>query len=311
MKRSFTSGEFPPDTGLIDHEFIDRLTGQAHCTQQLRQHIQFTQSWTFCKTFWSNCPFVLTHTPTIVPSRVHVNGASREMEEQLMPVKNVVLVHGAWGDGSHWRNVIPLLADAGLNVTAAQNPLTSLDDDIHKTRTLLDQQDGPTVLVGHSYGGAVITGAGNHPHVVGLVYIAAFAPDEGDAVGALLTRGGHEVPEGLLAPDGDGFLWLNFDAFASGFAQDVDPVDALVMARAQKPISGACFEAPSGPPAWRVKPSWYQLSTQDHMIPPDNQAFMAERMSPRELLSLDASHASLASQPRAVADLIIRAAADL
>jgi pimeloyl-ACP methyl ester carboxylesterase len=224
-----------------------------------------------------------------------------------MAVKNVVLVHGAWGDGSHWRNVIPLLADAGLNVTAAQNPLTSLNDDIHRTTVLLDQQDGPTVLVGHSYGGAVISGAGHHDNVAGLVYIAAFAPDEGDVVAGLLTRGGHEIPD-VLRPDGDGFLWLDFDAFAGGFAQDVDPTDALVMARTQKPIAGRCFEDPAGPPAWRGKPSWYQLSSEDHMIPPDNQAFMAERMHPRRLLTLDASHASLASQPQAVADLIIEAA---
>jgi len=228
-----------------------------------------------------------------------------------MAVTNVVLVHGAWGDGSHWRNVIPLLADAGLNVTAVQNPLTSLDDDIHRTNVLLDQQDGPTVLVGHSYGGAVISGAGHHAKVAGLVYIAAFAPDEGDTVAGLLTRGGNAIPDGLLAPDGDGFLWLNFDAFAPGFAQDLDPLEALVMARAQKPISGVCFESPAGPPAWRTKPSWYQLSSQDHMIPPDNQAFMAQRMDPRGILTLDASHASLASQPRAVADLIIRAAGEL
>jgi pimeloyl-ACP methyl ester carboxylesterase len=228
-----------------------------------------------------------------------------------MAVTNVVLVHGAWGDGSHWRNVIPLLAGAGLNVTAVQNPLTSLDDDIHRTNVLLDQQDGPTVLVGHSYGGAVISGAGHHANVAGLVFIAAFAPDEGDTVGGLLSHGGNAIPDGLLAPDGDGFLWLNFDAFGPGFAQDVDPVDVLVMARAQKPISGACFEAPAGPPAWRAKPSWYQLSSQDHMIPPDIQTFMAERINPRGILSLDSSHASLASQPRAVADLIIRAAGEL
>jgi pimeloyl-ACP methyl ester carboxylesterase len=147
--------------------------------------------------------------------------------------------------------------------------------------------------------------------VAGLVYIAAFAPDEGDSLFSLLTRDGNQLPEGLLAPDGDGFLWLDFNAYPEGFAHDVDPVDALIMARTQKPFGGAIFETPAGPPAWRVKPSWYQLSNQDRMIPPSHQSYMAERINPRGILTLEASHASMASQPRAVADLIIGAANDL
>lgn len=225
-----------------------------------------------------------------------------------MSVKNVVLVHGAWGDGSHWRGVIPILAARGLNVTAVQNPLTSLADDIHKTRTLLSQQDGPTVLVGHSYGGAVISGAGHHDNVAGLVYIAAFAPDEGENLGQLLTRGGHQIPDGLLKPDDDGFLWLDFDAFGQGFAQDLDEGEVLVMARTQKPVAGRCFEDLAGPPAWRDKPAWYQISSEDRMIPPANEVFMAERMAPQKTLTLAASHASLASEAEAVAALIIEAA---
>lgn len=228
-----------------------------------------------------------------------------------MAVKNIVLVHGAWGDGSHWRAVLPILAERGFNVTAVQNPLTSLDDDIHKTRTLLSQQDGPTLLVGHSYGGAVISGAGHHDNVAGLVYVAAFAPDEGENLGQLLTRGGHEIPEGLLKPDEDGFLWLDFDAFGEGFAQDLDAGEVLIMARTQKPIAARCFEDLAGPPAWRAKPTWYQVSSEDRMIPPDNEAFMAARMEPKRTLTLDASHASLASQPQQVADLIAEAAESL
>lgn len=228
-----------------------------------------------------------------------------------MAVENIVLVHGAWGDGSHWRGVIPILAARGFNVTAVQNPLTSLDDDIHKTRTLLSQQDGPTLLVGHSYGGAVISGAGHHENVAGLVYIAAFAPDEGENLGQLLTRGGHEVPEGLLKPDDDGFLWLDFSAFGQGFAQDLEDDEVLVMARTQKPIAGRCFEDAAGAPAWRSKPTWYQISNEDRMIPPENEAFMSDRMAPRKTINLDASHASLASQPEAVAELILEAADSL
>jgi pimeloyl-ACP methyl ester carboxylesterase len=225
-----------------------------------------------------------------------------------MSVKNVVLVHGAWGDASHWRGVIPILAAQGYNVTAVQNPLTSLADDIHRTTTLLDSQDGPTVLVGHSYGGSVISGAGHAANVVGLVYIAAFAPDEGENLGTLLAHSGQPIPDGLLKPDADAFLWIDFDAFHPGFCQDLDATDALVLARTQKPIAAGCFEDVAGAPAWKTKPSWYQISSADHMIPPDTEAWMAGRMNPRRTLTLDASHASLASQPAAVAALIHEAA---
>ena len=228
-----------------------------------------------------------------------------------MPVKNVVLVHGAWGDASHWRHVMPILAAEGLNVTAVQNPLTSLADDVHRTVTLLEAQDGPTLLVGHSYGGAVISGAGHASTVAGLVYIAAFAPDEGENLGQLLGRGGNAIPDGLLKPDADGFLWLDFDAFGPAFAQELNAIEAMILARTQKPIAARCFEDAAGVPAWRIKPTWYQVSSQDRMIPPETEAWMAERMSPRETLELHASHASLASLPDAVARLIIRAANSL
>lgn len=223
-------------------------------------------------------------------------------------VKNIVLVHGAWGDASHWRHVIPLLHAKGYKLAAVQNPLTSLADDIERTTKLAAAQDGPTLLVGHSYGGAVITGAGHAPNVAGLVYIAAFAPDEGDSLGSIFAR--REPPSGAasIRPDKDGFLWLAQDTFRQSFGQDLSETDALVMAVTQKPISGRCFEDKSGPAAWHSKPSWYQVSSRDHMIPPETEQWMADRMKTRKTITLDASHASLASHPKEVAALIDEAA---
>lgn len=217
---------------------------------------------------------------------------------------NIILVHGAWGDASHWRHVIPLLHAAGYKVVAVQNPLTSLADDIERTGKLVAAQNGPTVLVGHSYGGAVITGAGNAPNVVGLVYIAAFAPDEGDSLGSLFAR--REAPPGAAAirPDQDGFLWLNQTLFHQNFGADLDVTDALVMAVAQKPIAARCFEDKCGVPAWKSKPSWYQVSADDRMIPPETQAWMAERIGARRTMTLQSSHASLASHPQEIFALI-------
>lgn len=225
-----------------------------------------------------------------------------------MPIKNIVLVHGAWGDGSHWRRVIPQLDAKGYRVTAVQNPLTSLADDVDRTSRLVAAQDGPTLLVGHSYGGAVITGAGHAPHAIGLVYIAAFAPDEGDSLGSIFGR--RESPAGAanIRPDNDGFLWIQREKFRESFCPDLDATEALVMAVAQKPIAGRCFEDKSGPPAWKSKPSWYQVSLQDRMIPPETQQWMAERIKPKKTISLAASHASLASHPDEVTALIDEAA---
>ncbi len=221
---------------------------------------------------------------------------------------NIVLVHGAWGDGSHWRHIIPPLHDRGFHVVAVQNPLTSLDEDVDRTSKLAAAQDGPTLLVGHSYGGAVITGAGHVKNVVGLVYVAAFAPDEGDSLGSIFAR--REPPSGAssIRPDKDGFLWIAQETFRKSFGQDLDAQEALVMAVSQKPIAGRCFEDRSGAPAWKSKPSWYQVSKQDRMIPPETQVWMAERITPKKTVTLDAGHASLASRPREVAALIMEAA---
>ena len=221
---------------------------------------------------------------------------------------NIVLVHGAWGDGSHWRHVIPTLHAKGYRVTAVQNTLTSLADDIERTRNCVAAQNGPTLLVGHSYGGVVITGAGHETNCVGLVYVAAFAPDEGETLGGLLAL--REPPPGaaIIQPDKYGFLWLDRDKFRTDFCQDLDETEALVMAVTQKPIAARCFDDKSGPAAWKIKPSWYQVSANDRMIPPDTERMFAERMKARKTITLQASHASLASSPRDIVGLIEEAA---
>lgn len=223
----------------------------------------------------------------------------------------IILVHGAWGDGSHWREVIPTLNDAGYKVRSVQNPLTSLADDIQKTTDLIDAQEGKVLLVGHSYGGAVISGAGNHDKVAGLVFIAAFAPDKGESLGGIFER--REKPSGgaSIYPDSKGFLWIKYDEFHKSFCEDLDEVDALVMSLSQKAINGRCFGDEAGEPAWKTKPSWYQVSDRDHMIPPETQKEMGERMNPKKLIHLDSSHASLATHPKEVSDLIMEAASSL
>ncbi|MGA4837856.1 alpha/beta hydrolase [Streptomyces sp. G45] len=221
----------------------------------------------------------------------------------------VVLVHGFWGGAAHWANVIVELNRRGFDdLHAVENPLTSLADDAERTRKMIRQIDGPVVLVGHSYGGAVITEAGDLPGVAALVYIAAFAPDAGESPGQI----SQEKPPAAfdnIAPDSDGYLWIRQDAFHESFAQDLTPDEALVMAVTQKAPLGSTFGDTVTAPAWRAKPVWYQVSTQDRMIHPDNERRMAQRMNPRKTIELDASHASLASQPGAVTDLI-EAAAD-
>lgn len=222
----------------------------------------------------------------------------------------IVLVHGAWGDGSHWQYIIPSLVKEGYKVRSVQNPLTSLQDDIDKTKDLIDAQDGKVLLVGHSYGGAVISGAGHHDKVIGLVYIAAFAPDAGDSLGSLLGR--RKSPGGAsIAPDNKGFLWIKYDEFKSAFCQDLDDEKSMVMGLSQRPIHGRCFSDVAGEPAWKTKPSWYQISLNDRMIPAETEKEMAERLQPKKMITLDAGHASLASQPYEVTQFILEAASSL
>jgi len=221
---------------------------------------------------------------------------------------NVVLVHGAWADGSSWSKVIPLLQKKGFYVTAAQIPLTSLEDDIAVTRNLLDAQNGPTVLVGHSYGGMVISGAANGaPNVKALVYIAAFGLDEGESIESLGKQGPAPSGAAQIRPDDHGFLWIERDGFAQAFAADVDPVEASVMGAVRKPLSISSFTAKSGTAAWKHIPSWYMFATEDQMIPPQAEVFMANRMC-ATVSKVASSHALMVSHPKEVADFITLAA---
>nr|WP_042186544.1 alpha/beta hydrolase [Kibdelosporangium sp. MJ126-NF4]CEL17340.1 Probable signal peptide protein [Kibdelosporangium sp. MJ126-NF4]CTQ91432.1 Probable signal peptide protein [Kibdelosporangium sp. MJ126-NF4] len=220
----------------------------------------------------------------------------------------VVLVHGFWGGAAHWAKVIIELRNRGFEqIHAVENPLTSLADDAARTQQMVKQVDGPVLLVGHSYGGAVITEAGNLPNVVGLVYVAAFAPDAGESLATVSE--GYPAPGGAnIAPDSDGYLWIKQDKFHESFSQDLSDDESFVMAVTQKAPVGSTFGDTVSDPAWRHKPSWYQVSTEDRMIAPDNERRMAARLGARGTVELAASHASLASQPTAIADLIEQAA---
>jgi pimeloyl-ACP methyl ester carboxylesterase len=220
----------------------------------------------------------------------------------------VVLVHGFWGGAAHWGKVIVELDRRGYgSLHAVENPLTSLADDARRTQQMVKQIDGPVLLVGHSYGGAVITEAGDLPNVVGLVYIAAFAPDAGEGLGAI-TEQMPPAAVANIAPDSDGYVWIAQDKFHESFCQDLAADEALVMAVTQKAPVGSTFADLVTNPAWKKKPTWYQVSSEDRMIHPDNERRMAQRMDPRRTIELAASHASLASQPIAVCDLVDEAA---
>lgn len=221
---------------------------------------------------------------------------------------NVMLVHGAWADGSCWSKVILLLKAKGYNVTAAQIPLTSLSDDIAVTRRLLSSQTGPTVLVGHSYGGAVITGAATEtPQVKALVYITAFALDEGESLASLSSQGPPSPGSTAVEPDASGFLWINREKFHKAFVADATDDEAYVMSVVQKPLSVASFTGTEGTPAWKSIPSWYLVCTEDQMIPPPAQQFLAQRMN-ATVRTVAASHAVFMAKAQEVADIIVLAA---
>jgi pimeloyl-ACP methyl ester carboxylesterase len=218
---------------------------------------------------------------------------------------NIVLVHGGWADGSGWSKQIPILMDAGHNVIAVQLPTHSLADDVETVKRAISHIGGPAILVGHSYGGEVITNAAyNNPNVTGLVYVAAFAPDEGQSLSSFVDPA--KFPKDLFLVDSGGFIYLNPKIFRENFANDVDPAEADIMAIVQKPFNQSIFVEKSGPPAWKQLPTWYQISDADHMIPPDVQRQFVERMN-ATTLALNASHASYVSHPNEIADFILNA----
>ncbi|MFJ3417465.1 alpha/beta fold hydrolase [Streptomyces sp. NPDC086082] len=225
----------------------------------------------------------------------------------MSAVKNIVLVHGGFVDGSGWQSVHRLLTQDGFHVSVVQNPTVSLVDDVAVTQRALDALDGPAVLVGHSYGGAVITEAGRHDGVAALVYIAAFAPDKDESVGTLVADPAPGAPVPPILPPVDGFLFLDRDKFAASFAGDLPAEDAAFLADAQVPWGLDALNGPITEPAWRAKPSWYLVATDDHMIPPPVQHQMAERAG-ATVAEAAGSHAIYVSRPQAVADLIKQAA---
>jgi pimeloyl-ACP methyl ester carboxylesterase len=222
------------------------------------------------------------------------------------PIKNVVLVHGLFADGSSWQKVIPLLQAKGLHVTSVQNPTTSLDADVDAVRRALAQQDGPTLLVAHSYGGMVISQAGDDPKVAGLVYIAARAPDAGEDYPALTKKFPAAPASAGLQWSADGYGKLSEQAFVKDFVGDLPTAEAETYYAVQQPIGKAITMAKTTVAAWHDKPTWYAVSTDDRTINPDLERFMANRMH-AHTIELKSSHVSLLSRPTEVADLILEA----
>jgi pimeloyl-ACP methyl ester carboxylesterase len=221
---------------------------------------------------------------------------------------NIVLVHGAWADGSCWGTVIGRLQAAGYAVTAPQFPESSLAADVARLRQVLNRQDGPTIVAGHSYGGQIMTALGaDAPNVVGLVYIAAFGLDSGESIGALLAQGPPTPALAHLDIDSGGFAWLPEEDFVKHFAADVDPVAARVMHAVQQALSASTLEDVMGVPAWRSLPSWYLVATDDQAIPPDAERQFAKRMG-ATTIEVPSGHLAMVSHPDEVTDLIETAA---
>jgi len=225
----------------------------------------------------------------------------------MAEIRNIVLVHGGFVDGSGWQPVHKILTGEGFNVRIVQNPTLSLADDVAVTKRVIASADGPVILVGHSYGGAVVSEAGTDPKVKGLVYIAAFAPDKGESVSSLIANPAPGAPVPPILPPQDGFLFLDRAKFAASFAADVDPQLAAFMADSQVPWGLEALSGAISVPAWRSKPSWYLVATDDRMIPPPAQRSMAQRAE-STMVETAGSHSVYVSKPKVVAELIARAA---
>ena len=228
----------------------------------------------------------------------------------MQGIKNVVLVHGAWADGSSWSKLIPLLQAKGLHAVAVQNPLSSVADDVASTNRLINAQDGPVLLVGHSYGGAVITEAGNNPKVVGLVYVAAFAPDEGETLGGMAQKFPATPLFSEVQPIEDGYLLLTPKGVMEDFVQDLSPEEKSLVLAVQGATQGAILATPIKKAAWHSKPSWFVIAANDRAISPEQEISTAERMGAKTI-TLPTSHLAMLAQPEKVADFVLDAVASL
>ena len=229
----------------------------------------------------------------------------QRVQDMATNATNIVLVHGLWADGSSWNKVIPILQNAGHRVIAVQLPAHSLADDVETIKRAIELVGGPTLLVAHSYGGFEITNAAyNNQNVTGLVYVAAFAPDEGESAVNFVPV--ESLPPGLLVFDSGGFAYLNPKMFHGAFVQDANATEAETLAVVQKPAHQSLFTEKSGPPAWKQLPTWFAVSENDHIIPPDAQRNFAKRMN-ATTISLNSSHASLVTHPDEIAELILNA----
>jgi pimeloyl-ACP methyl ester carboxylesterase len=228
----------------------------------------------------------------------------------MQGVKNVVLVHGAWADGSSWYKIIPMLQAKGLQAVAVQNPLSGFADDVASTNRLINAQDGPVLLVGHSYGGAVITEAGNNPKVAGLVYVAAFAPEEGETLGGLAAKFPPQPLFGEVQPVGDGYLMLSAKGVKEDFGQDLMPMEQKLLLAVQGATQSNIFGASVTKAAWHSKPSWFVICSNDRAIAPEQEISTAKRMGAKTL-TLASSHLPMLSHPQEVADFVIEAAGSI
>jgi pimeloyl-ACP methyl ester carboxylesterase len=257
---------------------------------------------------WHECVKKLAVIAASLASAMAAVGPAWAQAQSAAPTKakNVVLVHGAWADGSSWLEVIPRLQAAGLNVTSVQNPLTSLADDVAATRRVLALQNGPTVLAGHSYAGTVITEAGIDPKVTALVYVAARAPDAGEDFTALSAKF-PTMPVRAGAKEHNGYITLTEDAYVKYFASDLPRKRAHALYATQQPIAKTLFNGRPTVAAWRTKPSWYAVSKQDQTTSPDLERFLAKRMH-ATTIEVDSGHLSIISHPKEITDLILAAA---